>query len=274
MNFKEMYERLSRKLAQNLDQIDHYGPLIEKVASKIDPEDRKEATADSTATLVEWAIKRGEVLHEEDIVRFFKSTYNWDPTFKDDKSDLRWERGQELVFDFDNCKDDVNRNVIRQFDGKTARVEATEKQDGSLVNDRGDNAIIVSVGGEPVEVPHGQRKKNSGLLTPDPGFGGAKLEVVYFSSGDNPPTPEREKAVRQYMDKDRNRSSNYYTGTPTTGPTEHDKDGTIYFRLSGDQRPYPVTLNVSKGTILYVGRLPSGRPKGMEQDIERWTRDE
>ena len=269
MDLNDLRDQLTEKLSENLNKIDSFRPIFQYIDSNLSSSRRKESTAEETKILTEWAILRDEPWSQQKLMKFFKMKFGWEPKWKSEQADLRWEQGQEVIFDSGNCKDEMIMDVARKHDGKTGMVEQTEKSNRDLENEgRGPGDIIVDLdSGGKVRVPHGQREKNSGLKTPRTGFGGVKIEFVYFSDPSYSPDPERRREVDEYMDREEGRSTNYYSGTPMGGPKEND-NGQLYLTVDTDQRGF-TAINTAKGKLLYLGILGK-RPSGVKSDLENW----
>lgn len=270
MDYKKLRDQLTNKLSKNLNKIDSFRPIFKYIDEKLPDRARKEATAEETLQLIEWAILRNEPWNGNMMAKFFEQKFGWQPKWKNQQSELRWEQGQECIFERSNCKDEMLMDVVSEHDGKTGMVEETEKSNRDLENpggEPGDIIVDLDSGGK-VRVPHGQRKKNSGLKTPDTGFGGAKVEFVYFSDPSYSPDPDRQQQVDEYLERQEGRSENYYSGTPMGGPKEN-KSGKLYLTVDTDQRGF-TAINPAKGKLLYMGVLGK-RPSGLQQDIEKWS---
>lgn len=275
MDFYDLRKKLGKKLAKNLNKVDSFRPIFKYIDKRLPNNLRKEATSESTRRLVQWAIVRDQTWDDSMLIKFFEDKFGWRPKWQDQQSDLRWEEGQKLIFEASNVKKkyaEPLNPVIREHDGKVGMVEKTEKGSRDLENDGkppGDIIVDLQSGGK-VRVPYGQKRQNSGLKTPEPGFaeeGKTKVEFVYFSRDEYKPTPERQKKVEDYVSKDDNRTRVYRSGYPMGGPKE-SKEGKIYLTVHTDQVGY-TRITPSKGRLLYFG-IHGDRPSGMEEDIQRW----
>jgi hypothetical protein len=98
---------------------------------------------------------------------------------------------------------------------------------------------------------------------------GKMFEIIYLSDKNaKPPSKEQVEAVRNYVEKGvaqgEKRNKSYYTGQVNKIMT--NKAGQDYFSVGAVQRGgRPSTINPSKGTVLYIGRL-GGRPGGWKQE--------
>lgn len=282
-NVQEFRERLMKWAADHPEEVDNWRPIFKWTHSYFQKNKhafnrRKEAVAESTSRLIEWAFLRDEPIQEERVVKFFKHNFGWNVDWQEEQSDLRWERGERVEIDLSNCDDGIIRSVIKDYDGEEGVVKATEEQDATLKSDRGQYGdIVVKLdNGKEFTVPNGQMTKESGLLSPraeEFGEGENKVEMVYVSAShlqDLPVPDSRKEAVEEYIRKGEEqgewRHVSYYTGPAYN--LKETKEGHVVFTIEARQRPYPVTVNPVKGNLLYLGQL-GARPSGLENEIAR-----
>lgn len=218
--------------------------------------------------LVRWALLRNEPFGEKDVEQFFNRAMGWKAKVP---GDLRWEKGDRIEVKAEKCKDEVILPVIREVDGDRGTVEATHQQEAELDDGRWPSIRVDFDGGPTLTIPHGQRKKGSGLYTPKTGKG-SMIEVVYDKIPDSRVTQEQKELAQQYMDRameDEIRSLNYHSGPAKSVKRKKDSPHDLYFGMLSQQRGGRWTsLNVVDGTVYYLGDM-SNRPSGMRDDILR-----
>lgn len=285
MDYKNLRNKLTRRLAKNPDLVDDLFPVIKHASEKMDRSkfaQIKTSTTRSTALLTEWAMLRNERMPEREVIRFFRSEYGWSVEWNEDRSELRWELGDRVKIDLNNCENTTILGSIDpegdgRYDGAKGVISETEEGDRRLKNSGGDpgDVVIDLQGGDTLYVEEGQQKQKSGLLTPEAG-GKFKegdpdmLEVVYISQPSYSPDERAISETEEYIQKDKNRRYNYYAGHPKR-PTEHKEDGDVYFGLAlRDARSFR-TLTPAKGRVLYMGKTQKRpfREAELEDKINR-----
>lgn len=279
-------EELTRKLAANPDLVDSIHPILEHIA-KNQPQKissrRKQSTKRSTWLLVEWAMLRNKSLSESEVCRFFKSEFGWSPEWQSDQSEIRWDVGDRVEVDLNNCDNptilgSLNPEGEGKFHGEKGVITETENTKSSLGNGRGDfgDIEIDLDSGASLYVEEGQQKQKSGLLTPGTESivtsGNPVVEFVYLSQTSYTPDEEAISQTQEYVQQDKNRRSNYYAGNPSR-PKEGD-DGDIYINMDLDDPRQWRTITPNKGKVLYVG-TPKKRPFGereLEERVNRFLR--
>jgi hypothetical protein len=284
MDYHKLGQKLGQKLMERPDMGRDITPLMEK-AAKLDrehgsrqasnlpePHRTKTATKQSTVLFVEWCLLRGEVWSQKKVISWFEQAFNWRPIWREDRSGLRWERGDDVKISMENCEHDMTKGDIKKAskkfgDGSEGMIEKTEKEDRSLDNGGGEpgDVIITFDGGGKIQIAYGQAKQKSGLLTPDAygdPFEGTEIEVVYRSQGSYDPSPKAIAETEEYLSNDQNREqlmSRYYHGSPSQ-PKQNKKDSDISFTMALNDARRWRTLSPAKGSVLYMGKTPSERP--------------
>lgn len=243
----------------------------------------KVAYNEKTARFVAWVVDRNKKYGEsetESIVEKIsgKAPLQPKPKGQSGRKTGNLKVGELVKLDKYKCANEANQDICDEYnhaDREQYGVVTKVERDGVLLQMHDKNKRKL---GSPILLEGFKSGKSTGMyrhtLMARIGEAGASrsgdiLEVVYLRGGNNPPSMSDQQAFGEYIRngvaKGESREAIYYTGRLSRFAISQKNE--LYFTLSADQRDRPTTINPTKGTLLYVGKM-GGRPGGWESSLK------
>ncbi len=236
----------------------------------------KIAISEETTQFTEWVLLKNDKVNTTHAVKFLERQ-GVDRNLYSSSTGQPLKKGEWVWVDLKKAPGHL-QDVLHKHHGNV----------GEVVDVEGDDVVLKFMG----ELYEGQNgTKQMGNLRIDGGAVGPKaglyrynrgfsagekshlFECVYLKDDNAAPVSQaRREAIKEYLEGGggkENRSSMYYTGMCQGIKT--NKQNEDYFTIASQQRPYPVTINPKKGTLLYIGIL-NKRPSGWKEEYMKIMR--